>query len=214
MGFLLVLLLVFNGLSAISLLVQWIGLRCARISDESVTLFFGPTVTSFSLLGTPISIGCIPTGGSIKFDMEDFKSRSLGLRIALRLSGLAVLFLISAILLGFDAASHHTVAGSAQLIFGALHPRDVGVALIDRLWEISRAAPQIFIGVVATKMVTISLFPVGPSTMTQCLLEFSDREKLGKGLEIYAVISALALYLFYGAWLVAAILFAARSSAP
>ena len=145
--------LVYNIASALSCLV-------CRLKIERFVLFFGKTILTIHTKYFPITIGCLPSGGYIKYDPDEFSKRSLLVRMLVTLSGPLVTLLCAVFLLGGDPAVRQFTVGFAEIFRGGLAPYEQGLVLIRDFFRVADQSLFLAYGIFATKLTALNLLPL------------------------------------------------------
>jgi hypothetical protein len=206
-------LLLLISLPLLGTAAQWVGFRLARVQINSVTVFYGAPLTTFSLFGDAIAIGYIPTGSSIAFDIPQFSSRPLPVRLAVILSSSAALFLLAAALLGFSSSWHHFVSGFSQLLGGALRPRTTALGLIAQLQVVFSTSFTTTAGIVASKLTAFSLLPLGGMATAECIRQLLGPFGTHSAVTVFFTLSGLSAIVLGLCWAVAIVLYASTGNA-
>lgn len=208
LSFVINIFIALNLLPLLGLAGQWFMFRMARVPLTAIKVFYGPTLITWSFQGTPLSIGCLPLGACISYNVPCFIRRPLPMRLAIILSGPAFLFLIAIALLGFSSSVHHFLAGPGQLLSGTLHPATTARNHIAHLFTAYSTNFLTFAGIIAAKFTTYSLLPFGGVATVQCVLQFFDPACERKAANTYFMLSALTGMAIAISWIFALVLYA------
>ncbi len=207
LSFLLATLAVGNGLNIVATVGSFLSIRKLRIKVEEIGLFLGKSVV-ITCWGQKFRIGCIPTGTSVKYDVEDFRSRTTVERVGAYLSGPLVLAMIALAILGPTQALHHFSSGFRQLPMGALHPVSIGQALIADGQKIYLSSVWMWMGILAAKGTAASFIPfasINAGQLVQELFRLYDERGLGSWI---VTVSALLNIGMFTLWAFAMIRYA------
>ncbi|MFZ4765833.1 MAG: site-2 protease family protein [Roseimicrobium sp.] len=191
------------GLPLLGTAAQWAALRFARVPVTSVSVFNGSPITTFTIFGTTITIGCIPTGSSVAFDIPVFRSRSLLTRLAVILSGPAALLVFAVVLLSLPQALSHFISGFFQLVVGAIHPRTTAIEFITRLHTVFSSSASTASGIIAAKLAALALLPLGGMAAAESVRQFLGSFGEHGVVTAFLTISALVAILLSILWLLA-----------
>ena len=157
----------------------------ARTRLEKIEVFFGTKLAVVHIKGVQLSLGWIPTGGSVAFpDLEGSQGKSdqgVGLSLAWRImiiaSGPIAVFLVACCCIGSEEAARSLFLGFPQILEGAFAPLSKGEALVGQAIDLfQREGFVITFGVMATKITASNLLPVPPANGGQLLMEvFGER---------------------------------------
>ena len=209
-AFLALTFLLFTGLCVLGSAVHWVACRLSRIPVHTITVFNGRPIATMSLGPTTIAFGYIPIGTSVTFDVPQFRSRPLAVRLAVLVSGPVALVLLAFVLLGWSNAMHHFLGGFTELYLGALRPRTTALDLIGRLHAIFSSSTLAVFGVLAAKLAACSFLPIGSVTAAQLLQEVFRSYEQGSWGARFAMVSALGTILLNILWVLAGVLYALR----
>jgi len=170
---------------------------------EEMTFFHGPKLIKVSTRGCKLGLGCIPLGGSVKYDEAAYHQKSRWFRALLCLVGPAFTFALAAALMGLAGAGHHGFTGYSQMVRGPLSPLKEGVPLVHAFFDQLSSSPLTALGIFAAKMTALNLLPLPAFAGGRFLVELFSLRKENPTLEKFTTLSAFfALGLSVG-WIVA-----------
>lgn len=162
--------LIYNLASAISCLI-------CNLKIQRFTLFFGKPLVTFQTRLFPVTIGCLPSGGYVSYDQDDFCKRPLLVRLLITLSGPLVTLLTACLLLGFTDAVHQFITGFPEIFRGAFSPFDRGVPLIREFFRVADESVFIAYGILAAKFTALNLLPFPSLVGGRIVREIVGRER-------------------------------------
>lgn len=187
---------------------------------EKVEIFSGLKLVAVNFRGVPLSLGSIPTGGSVAFkgmayseeatEEKSFRRLPLAWRVVIIASGPFAVLLLASVCIGPVEAGRSLANGFHQLVLGAFAPLSQGQILLQKtLYLFHTQAFVIVLGVVAAKIAAGNLLPVPPMNGGQLLMElFRGRiEKSNTAIRFQTLGMTFALLLFLG-WFIAVCNFA------
>lgn len=156
--------LVFNGFSALTCL--WM-----RVNVLKFTIFRGPKLAWWHAGGCELSLRLLPLGGFVQYDLEMLRTRSLGQRVLMALSGLLATACLGLVLLGAAPFLHYIQSTLVHLIPGTLHPTTVGAECVARFAELAQRSFWSGLGVAAAVNVTLSILPIPLTPLCRAIYE-------------------------------------------
>jgi len=138
------------------LLVLAFGATRLGIPVKSLSLNMGPGFPLGRLFGIPVRLGVIP-GGNLDMDDERAAETSAARRIGLTTLIPIVHLAVGVAILGWDRGWSHFTEGFGQLVNGLLHPRTVGVGLLQAFDQVRLKSVTDAVGVLGAKQ---AAFPV------------------------------------------------------
>ncbi|MEZ0274613.1 MAG: site-2 protease family protein [Roseimicrobium sp.] len=177
LAFLAVTVLFGNVLAALCSVVFWMLARAKGFPISQVQFLYGPCLRLLQISGTKFTLGIIPYGSSVLYDIVQFRQQPLLWRCAVVLSGPGLLILFALSTLGAEAAWSHFLSGFQELLTGPLHPLTTAQHLIAELHHIFDQSLLQMAGVIAAKIAAFSLIPgLGPA-FVQILREIIGRDE-------------------------------------
>jgi membrane-associated protease RseP (regulator of RpoE activity) len=189
---LLILLIFITACTILFSLAQALAGSFLGATVEEVGLFSGKELGRFSYRGIVFRIGLLPIGSHVKFvgerQPDDFHNGFYDLhpvrRIAILFAGPAILYLVAVLCLGPSKASPKVGRGFVQFVLPIV-PRATALAggtpreLLARLLTLPQDQPsRVVLGIVASKLTALNLFPIPPScggTILMTLLGWRKR---------------------------------------
>lgn len=167
--------IVFTLSQAALLMIFGIGIKNLQIG-------YGKTIYKIKLKSFDISIGWVPTGGSISHEVEQFKARSLFIRWIIILAGPIAVLISSATFLTFPVTINEAIRSFSQFYNLVFHPSSYGQQLFFN-FETFVSNNNFFTtyGVIAAKIAALNLLPIPTCAGGQVLLEalpLPDKTKL------------------------------------
>ncbi len=176
------------------------------IKINKIQFFYGREIVKLNCKVSTISIGWLPTGGSVSYDIEQFQKENLLIRLFILLCGPLFLLISAAIFLKYDLALTYFFRGFFQLVDGSLSPIQKGSYLVSKFFNLLDNQNYIIAyGIFATKIATVNLFPLPPLNGGNIVLEiFSPLLDLKKRM-FFSNIGFVFIFIFFVLWLVAII---------
>ena len=196
LGSILVLTLVYLAGSVIALLA-------CRIRIDEVNVFYGPAIISIKTPLGPVAVGCLPCGGSVSYDVQEFDRRPLLVRYMVILSGVFAQLLVAGVCLGIGVAVSQFGSGFIQIAWGAVAPFAHGTPLVRAFFE--RANESLFLGcgLCAAKLAAFNMLPIPPMSGGRLLTEIPRNRQQSVLWRWVNVIGALLIYAMVLTWLLA-----------
>ena len=192
-------------------------------SIEKIDIFTGPKLAVVHFRGVPLSVGCLPTGGSVAFkgmayseeeaEGKSFRRLPLAWRMVIIASGPLAVSLLASVCIGPVEAGRSLINGFHQFVMGAFAPSSQGQALLKKALYLFHTQPFVIVlGVVSAKIAAGNLLPVPPMNGGQLLMElFRGRiEKSNTASRCQMLGLTFVLLLFLG-WCIAVCDFALAS---
>jgi hypothetical protein len=180
------------------LLVLAFGATRLGIPVKSLSLNMGPGFPLGRLFGIPVRLGVIP-GGNLDMDDERAAETSAARRIGLTTLIPIVHLAVGVAILGWDRGWSHFTEGFGQLVNGLLHPRTVGVGLLQAFDQVRLKSVTDAVGVLGAKQAALALLPIGGTWVTQFLRQLFYSNKI-RAVELGLVLLALIGLLICGTW--------------
>lgn len=174
-----------------------------RLKVEGVSVFYGKSIMTIQTPLCPVAIGCLPCGGSVSFDFEDFEKRPFLVRSVVVLSGAFAMLLMAGICLRIDMAASQVAGGFTQIIMGAVAPLDHGTPLVRAFFERASESLVVGCGIVAAKLTALNMFPIPPLIGGRLLGEIPRHRPKGDIWMWCNVIGAILVSLLGLCWLAA-----------
>ena len=179
----------------------------AGIKIEKVALGIGAPIFTLKTRVFPIIIGCVPTGGYVQQDMEQYRKRSLRVRWLIVLSGPIAVLVSAALCLGFGGAAAHFVSAYPQFAKGTLHPLTYGRDLFVMFFVKAQINPVAAYGILAAKVIALNMLPFPVATGGRLLSEAVENRENSKAAKYLShLATAIALPLFVS-WTIAFVSF-------
>lgn len=172
----------------VHLLGSIIACLLSGIKIESVQLFYGKTIFNFQTRVLNFEIGYLPTGGSVKYDVEDFNSRKLITRLLIVISGPIFVMLGAALILTIQTSLYEFLKGFEQIIVGFISPIDEGAKLINSFMEY--ASNNLFINAVAllsTKIAAFNLLSIPSLNGGQFIIEIFHIKNIKPRVALFSI---------------------------
>ena len=143
-----------------------------RLHLSEFSLFIGPVVARFWLGDTAVSLRAIPVGGYARFEgLEPEASAETTvtdaaapfhplLRAVMELSGCALLFGFSAIVLGPRSAVEAVLRGFTQLLAPLLAPSEAVQSVLTAAEVVRSSTTIVLLALVASKVAAFNLLPI------------------------------------------------------
>jgi membrane-associated protease RseP (regulator of RpoE activity) len=180
---------------------------CSRVRVEKIAIFYGSPLVTFQSRLCPVLVGCIPTGGYISLDMEQFPKRSLFTRWLVVLAGPLAVLLTAVICLGITDATAHFASAFSQIVKGALAPVSHGKELIGLFFSQAQQSAILGYGILAAKCAALNMLPITAMPGGRLLTELTAKREnsvLAKVLNIVGLLCAFPLFL---SWTIALVSF-------
>ena len=187
---------------------------------EKIEIFTGPKLAAVHFRGVPLSLGLLPTGGSVAFtgmaysaeeaEEKSFRRLPLAWRLAIIASGPVAVLLLASVCIGPMEAGHSLINGFYQFVTGAFAPLSQGQALLKKALHLFHTQTFVVVlGVVSAKIAAGNLLPVPPMNGGQLLMElFRGRiEKSNTDSRCQMLGLTFVILLFFG-WCIAVCAFA------
>lgn len=171
------------------------------IKIESVQIFFGKPFFNFQTRVLNLEFGYLPTGGSVKYDVEDYNSRKLITRLFIVITGPFFVLLSAAIILTLPISLTEFSKGFEQIIIGFLSPIEVGVNLINSFMEYEKN--NLFINsfaILSTKIAAFNLLPIPSLNGGQFIIEIFQIKNIKPRVILFSIGSLISVTLI-SVWL-------------
>lgn len=180
-----------------------IACLACRLKVEGVSVFYGKSVMTIQTPLCPVTIGCLPCGGSVSFDFEDFEKRPFLVRSVVVLSGAFAMLLLAGLCLRIDIATSQFAEGFSQIVMGAVAPLDHGTPLVRAFCERANESLVVGCGIFAAKFTALNMFPIPPVTGGRLLGEIPRHRPKGDIWMWCNVIGVILVSLLGLCWLAA-----------
>jgi hypothetical protein len=190
--------LVFNIASAVACLL-------IRIPVTEFGMGYGRKLLQFRHRSCRFSLGALPTGGFVAFDLEALNSRSLLQRLFVVGFGSLATILSGLLILGINLGLHYFGNAFTSIISGALDPLGTGKELVQRFADLSDVSFVKSLGVFFMVASAYNLIPARVSTGGRLLAEVSRSWFPARIARVCDVVGLTAVCLLTIAWAVAII---------
>lgn len=189
---------VFNLASAMALL-------SIRIPVTEFGLGCGPKLFQFYCRSCRFSLGALPFGGFVAFDVEALQRRSLLQRLFAAGFGSLATILAGLLILGINLGFHHLVGAFTSLISGALDPLGTGRELVDRFADLSAVSFLNALGVFFMVSSAHNLLPARIVTGGRLVAEICRSWFPASIANVCDIVTIISFYLLAISWAVAII---------
>ena len=174
------------------------------IKINKIQFFYGKEIFKLNWKITTISIGWLPTGGSVSYDIEQFQKENLFIRLFILLCGPLFLLISAAIFIKYDLASAYFFRGFFQVVDGSLSPIQKGSYLVSNYFKLLDSQSYIMAyGIFATKMASVNLLPIPPLNGGNIILEIFSHFLNLKAKIFFVNTGFVFILIFFVLWLVA-----------
>lgn len=167
--FVLIQTMVFNV--ATVLMCRWLG-----VGVKEFGVFYGPKLARWKVGECEVSLGLLPTGGFVAPDQAALRSRSLGARVMMTLSGWLATACLGLVLLGGAEFTHYALSVLRHLVPATLHPLTVGVECVSKLAVVATHSFWTGLGVFGAISFAMGLLPWPVMPVYRALCEICGRE--------------------------------------
>jgi membrane-associated protease RseP (regulator of RpoE activity) len=174
-----------------------------RVPVEKVIIFYGKPLATMKTPLCPIVIGCLPYGGSVAFDVNDFDKRSLFVRWMVVLSGPLAMLLFAAVLLKGSVAISEFGSGFFQIVSGTIEPLQRGTPLAGAFFGRASESLVVGAGLLAAKFAAFNLLPIPPLAGGRLLTELPGVGRKVSMSQWFTLLGAALSFVIMGCWLVA-----------
>lgn len=162
----------FVLITLVHVLGSTIACLFAGIRINKVQLFYGKEIARLNLGFVPLVIGWIPTGGSVSYDVENFRELLLLKRLTIHLSGPVFVLIAAVILSNFNIATSSFLEGFKQIITGTFSPLEKGSYFLTHYFQLlSMESYSISFAIFASKITSFNLLPLPSLTGGNTILE-------------------------------------------
>ena len=186
----------------------------AKARVESIHLFFGKKLASFTIGEVTFTIGSIPVGGSVVFEgmnseatedneLTGYNKLPLSWRLTIIASGPLAVFLLASLCIGSAEAAHSLLIGFGQVVQGALSPLSQGQVLLSKAETLLSTQGAItLLGVLSAKMAASNLLPLPTLNGGQLIMALLN---IVNPRQVYQInlIGILCSGLIFSSWLIA-----------
>ena len=164
-----------------------IGGLLAGVPIQGFRMFFGPELVSGYIGEAKIGIGCIPLGGYVQVKgmgavtegeisaADDFRELSRLRRLSIFITGPVLLLVLASLCIGPVGVGNSFVRAFYQYVAGSIQPLTQGQILLDKLAELLKTGNwPLALGIIASKMAALSLFPLGGNTTNSLLDQVNE----------------------------------------
>ncbi|MDR3504357.1 MAG: site-2 protease family protein [Legionella sp.] len=131
------------------------------IKVNEIKLFMGKTILKINWKIATVSIGWLPTGGNVSYDVEQFQRKNLFTRLFIDISGPLFVMISAVVFIKFSLASTNFFNGFNQIIAGALSPFHNGSNLVSNyITLLDRQNYIVAYGILATKITSFNMLPI------------------------------------------------------
>lgn len=162
-----------------------------QIKVERFVVFYGKPIVTWQAKLFPIAIGCLPCGGYVEFEIDDFNKRPLLSRLLVIASGPLIVLLIARVFLGTDGVLRHFVHGFPEIIRGAFSPYKYGVPLIRAFFRTLTESAFLGSGILAAKIAAFNMLPDPALAGGRLLTEILGQERHRKLAGAFSAATAL-----------------------
>ena len=166
-----------------------IGGLLGGIPIQEFRMFLGPELVGGYIGEVKVRIGCIPFSGYVTIkgmvpDSEgelpaddDFRGLSLLWRLSVLISGPVLLLVLASLCIGLKGAGSSFLRAFYQYVSGSVQPLTQGQILLDKLAGLLKTGSwPLALGIIASKMAVLSLFPLGGNTINELLSQVNGDE--------------------------------------
>ena len=188
---------------------SYIACKFYKIKVDKIQIFYGSPIFEFKIKNMIVSLGWLPTGGSVSYDYEnDFIHRSKITKVIVSLSGSLAIIISAAIILNPVKAFSSVYTGFTQIINGALSPIAEGKLYLSHYFlNLLPKSIIIAYAVMATKIAAANLLNYSGLKWGNALIElFMTSDNLRKRVALMNI-GFLIMLAILVCWLIAFISF-------
>lgn len=142
------------------------------IRINKIQFFYGNEILKLNWKITTVSVGWLPTGGSVSYDIGQFRKANLFTRLFVILLGPLFVLISAAIFIKYDLALTNFLDGFPQIVAGSLSPFQKGHHLVSNYFRLlSNSNYSIAYSILASKIASFNLLPIPSLNGGNVLLE-------------------------------------------